>query len=133
MKAILILLPVLAASGAEIPSNTHVLLKMVNSINTRTAAEGDQVYLQTASPITVGGAILVPAGSYVQGAVTHTKRSGKVAGRAELVGGQQAHDRREVRFGRPAQRHPRRTQGQDGQHIHEPSLRPAGHEYSGPL
>jgi hypothetical protein len=84
MRAILILLPVLAASGAEIPSNTHLLLKMVNSINTRTAAEGDQVYLQTASPITAGGAILVPAGSYVQGAVTHTKRSGKVAGRAEL-------------------------------------------------
>ncbi len=84
MRAILSLLPVLVASGAEIPENTHVLLRMVNSINTRTAAEGDLVYLQTASPITAGGTILVPAGSYVQGAVTHARRSGKVSGRAEL-------------------------------------------------
>src|SRR5271154_3199056 len=84
MKALLVFLPFLAASAADIPQGTHVLLRMMNSINTRTAAEGDQVYLQTANPITANGAILVPAGSYVQGAVTHAKRSGKVAGRAEL-------------------------------------------------
>jgi hypothetical protein len=73
-----------AAFAAEIPSGTHVLLRMVNSINTRTAREGDQVYLQTASPIAAGGKILLPTGTYVQGVVSHTKRSGKVAGRAEL-------------------------------------------------
>jgi len=84
MKAILVLLSVLAASAAEIPQGTHVLLRMMNSINTRTAAEGDQVYLQTANPVVSNGAILIPVGSYVQGAVTHAKRSGKVAGRAEL-------------------------------------------------
>lgn len=71
-------------SGAEIPKGTHVLLKMVNSINTRTANEGDQVYLQTATPIAIDGGVVVPAGSYVQGTVVHAKRSGMVAGRAEL-------------------------------------------------
>jgi hypothetical protein len=71
-------------SGAEIPRGTHVLLKMMNSINTRTAAEGDQVYLQTATPIAADGGIVIPAGSYVQGTVSHSKRSGMVAGRAEL-------------------------------------------------
>ncbi len=74
----------LAATAAEIPKGTHVLLKMVNSINTRTAGEGDQVYLQTASPIAADNQILIPAGSYVQGTISHAKRSGKVAGRAEL-------------------------------------------------
>lgn len=74
----------LPAAAAEIPKGTHVLLRMMNSINTRTAAEGDQVYLQTANPIATDGQILIPAGSYVQGAVSHAKRSGKVAGRAEL-------------------------------------------------
>ena len=73
-----------AASAAEIPQGTHVLLRMVNSINTRTAAEGDRVYLQTASPVAVDGKILVPPGTYVEGTVSHAKRSGKVAGRAEL-------------------------------------------------
>jgi hypothetical protein len=74
----------LAALAADVPQGTHLLLRMVNSVNTRTAAEGDQVYLQTASPIAMNGQIVVPSGSYVQGVITHAKRSGKVAGRAEL-------------------------------------------------
>jgi hypothetical protein len=74
----------LAALAAEVPQGTHLLLRMVNSIDTRTAAEGDQVYLETASPVALNGQIVVPRGSYVQGVITHAKRSGKVAGRAEL-------------------------------------------------
>src|SRR5215467_7544793 len=83
-RLVLILLPCAALSAAEIPSGTHVLLKLVNSINTKTAREGDQVYMQTASPIAVDGKILVPPGTYVQGSVSHAVRSGKVKGRAEL-------------------------------------------------
>ncbi len=75
----------LIAAAEEIPQGTHVLLRMVNSINTRTAGEGDQVYLRTASPVAIDGHILVPEGSYVQGVVSRAKRSGKVAGRAELA------------------------------------------------
>jgi hypothetical protein len=71
--------------AAEIPKNTHVLLKMVNSISTRTAIEGTQVYMRTASPISDGMQIIVPVGSYVQGTVLVAKRSGKVSGRAELA------------------------------------------------
>jgi hypothetical protein len=74
----------LAALAADVPQGTHVLLRMMNSIDTRTAAEGDQVYLQTSVPIAADGRILVPAGSYVQGVITHAKRSGMVSGRAEL-------------------------------------------------
>ncbi|HZS50924.1 MAG TPA: glycine zipper family protein [Bryobacterales bacterium] len=77
----------LAAPGPEqpeIPQGAHLLLRMVNSVNTRTAQEGDYVYLRTASPISVGGRIIVPVNSYVQGVVSHTRRSGRVAGRAEL-------------------------------------------------
>jgi hypothetical protein len=73
------------AFPAEIPKDTHVLLTMVNSISTRTAQEGTQVYLRTASPISDGQRIIVPVGSYVQGTVFISKRSGKVAGRAALA------------------------------------------------
>jgi hypothetical protein len=73
------------ASAAEIPQGTHVLLRMVNSVTTRTAAEGDQVYLQTATPVAVHDQILIPAGTYVQGSVSHAKRSARVKGRAELA------------------------------------------------
>src|SRR5580704_10177985 len=74
-----------AASAAEIPQGAHVLLRMENSLNTRTAQEGDFVYLRTAVPIANAGEIAVPAGSYVQGKVTEAKRSGRVKGRAKLA------------------------------------------------
>jgi len=87
--AVLSLLAMLPASlesrAAEIPSGTHLLLKMVNSVNTRTAAEGNQVYLRTDSPLVADGHVIVPVGSYVQGTVAQLKRSGRVAGRAELA------------------------------------------------
>src|SRR5882757_10094501 len=73
-----------AGSAAEIPKGAHVLLRMVNSINTRTAQEGDYVYLRTATPISVDGTIVAPADSYVQGVVAQSKRSGRVSGRAQL-------------------------------------------------
>ena len=70
--------------AAEIPPGAHALLRLVNSVSTRTAREGDYVYLRTAAPIVVNGQIVVPAESYVQGVVSHSQRSGRVKGRAEL-------------------------------------------------
>jgi hypothetical protein len=81
--SILALLAV-SAGASEIPQGAHVLLRMMNSINTRTAQEGDYVYLRTATPISVGGQIVAPVNSYVQGIVSQSKRSGRVAGRAQL-------------------------------------------------
>jgi hypothetical protein len=73
-----------SAVAAEIPQGTHLLLRMVNSVSTRTAQQGDAVFMETASPIAIDGGILVPVHSYVQGVVYSAKRSGRVAGRAEL-------------------------------------------------
>src|SRR5438270_6648749 len=73
-----------AATAAEIPQGAHVLLRMVNSINTKTAQEGDYVYLRTATPITANDRVVAPVDSYVQGVVLRSKHSGRVAGRAEL-------------------------------------------------
>jgi hypothetical protein len=74
-----------AAQASEIPKGAHVLLRMENSISTKTAGDGDFVYFRTASPIAGKGRILVPTGSYVQGVVGKVKRSGRVSGRAELA------------------------------------------------
>src|SRR5262249_32654396 len=75
----------LAAGAAEIPQGAHVLLRMENSLSTHTAQEGDYVYLKTASPISADGQIIVPVGSYVQGVVAQSRRSGRVSGRAQLA------------------------------------------------
>ncbi len=79
------LLMPLAAQAADIPQGTHLLLRMVNAVNTRTAKAGDSVYLRTASPVAAGGRIVVPVNSYVQGVVARTKRGGRVSGRAEMA------------------------------------------------
>jgi type IV secretion system protein VirB10 len=85
MRTVLFFVLALSAVAAEIPQGAHVMLRMENSISTRTAKGGDYVYLRTGSPISVAGNIILPVGSYVQGVVTNAKRSGRVKGRAELA------------------------------------------------
>jgi hypothetical protein len=82
--AILSVVLPLVCGAAEIPQGSHVLLKLINSVTTRTAKEGDYVYMTTASPIVAGGQVVVPEGTYVQGVVSHSRQSGRVKGRAEL-------------------------------------------------
>lgn len=78
------LLVPLLCSATEIPQGSHVALRMVNSISTRTARVGDYVYMTTATPIAADDQIVVPVGSYVQGVVSKSVRSGRVSGKAEL-------------------------------------------------
>lgn len=75
----------LLSAASEIPQGSHVLLRLENNVTTRTAREGDYVYLRTAAPIAANGQIVVPEGSYVQGVVTRSVRSGRVKGKAELA------------------------------------------------
>jgi hypothetical protein len=83
--AVLMISASLVSAASEIPQGSHVLLRLENSVSTRTAREGDYVYLRTAAPIAANGQIVVPEGSYVQGVVTHSLRSGRVKGKAELA------------------------------------------------
>jgi hypothetical protein len=63
---------------------TRVPLSMINSISTKTAVEGERVYLETVFPILVNSHVVIPPGSYVSGTVTQVKRPGRVKGRGEL-------------------------------------------------
>src|SRR5580658_8431333 len=67
-----------------IPTGTRVLLSLINEINTKHAQEGDHVYLRTASPVAVGGRLVIPRGSDVEGVITKAKAAGKVVGKGEL-------------------------------------------------
>ena len=76
-----------AAANAEhvVTSGTPVLLRLVNSVNTKRAAPGDRIYLETAAPVFVNKRMLIPTGSYVHGTVIESNRPGRVKGRASLV------------------------------------------------
>lgn len=67
-----------------VPSGTHLPLVLQNSIHTRSAKRGDQVYFETIYPITLENRVVIPAGSFVRGSLTEVKRSGRVKGRAEI-------------------------------------------------
>jgi len=67
-----------------VPTGTKVPLSMINSISTKTASEGDRIYLETVFPILADGKVVIPPGSYVAGTVTSVKRPGRVKGRGEL-------------------------------------------------
>lgn len=67
-----------------IPSGTKVPLSMINSVSTKTAAEGERLYLETVFPILANGRVVIPPGSYVAGTVTEVKRPGRVKGHGEL-------------------------------------------------
>jgi hypothetical protein len=74
-----------AAGKIEVPSGTHIPLVLHNSISTRSARPGDPVYFETLFPIMIDGKVVIPAGSYVSGEVTESKRPGRVKGRGELM------------------------------------------------
>jgi hypothetical protein len=69
----------------EVPSGTHIPLVLHNAVSTRSARAGDPVYFETLFPIMIDGHVVIPAGSYISGEVTESKRPGRVKGRGELM------------------------------------------------
>ena len=67
-----------------VKSGTRVPMVLVNSVSSKTAQEGDQVYLQTSFPIFGSNRIIIPEGSYVTGTITEVKRPGRIKGKGEL-------------------------------------------------
>ena len=68
-----------------IPTGSKIPLALKQAISTKNAKEGDPVYAETAFPFVLDNQMLVPAGTYVQGVITHVQRAGRVKGRAELL------------------------------------------------
>ncbi|HXO04662.1 MAG TPA: hypothetical protein VN884_03410 [Candidatus Sulfotelmatobacter sp.] len=79
--------PILHNANAkiEVPGGTHIPLVLHNAISTRSARPGDPVYFETLFPVMIDGHVAIPAGSYVSGEVTESKRPGRVKGRGELM------------------------------------------------
>jgi len=67
-----------------IREGTHVLLELVNSLDTKHSKEGDAVYLRTAFPVYASNRQVIPRGASVLGTVTHAKPAGVVKGKGEL-------------------------------------------------
>ena len=67
-----------------VPAGTKVLLLLKSAINTKTAQQGDGVYMVSSFPVVGNARVMIPVGVYVQGVVDRVVRPGRVKGRAQL-------------------------------------------------
>lgn len=74
-----------SASELTIPSGTKVALALKHAISTKATREGDAVYAETTFPVVANDRVLIPAGTYVQGRISHIKQAGRISGRAEVL------------------------------------------------
>ncbi|MGA8150485.1 MAG: hypothetical protein WB952_06010 [Terriglobales bacterium] len=68
-----------------IPAGTKVPLALKHAISTKVTREGDAVYAETTFPVVADNRVLIPAGTYVQGRISHIKQAGRISGRAEVL------------------------------------------------
>jgi hypothetical protein len=68
-----------------IPAGTKIPLSLAQAISTKNAREGDAVYAETAFPFLMNERVIVPAGTYIQGKISHVERAGHGHGRAEIL------------------------------------------------
>jgi hypothetical protein len=72
-------------NAVTIPAGTKIPLSLKQAISTKNAREGDAVYAETAFPYVMDNRVIVPAGSYIQGKISHVERGGRLKGRAEIL------------------------------------------------
>jgi len=68
-----------------IPAGSQIPLSLAQAISTKNAHEGDAVYATTAFPFVLNERVLVPAGTYIQGKISHVERAGHGKGRSEIL------------------------------------------------
>ncbi|HTW57573.1 MAG TPA: TrbI/VirB10 family protein [Terriglobales bacterium] len=68
-----------------IPAGSKIPLSLAQAISTKNAREGDAVYAQTVFPFVLNDRVLVPAGTYIQGKISHTEPAGRSKKRAEIL------------------------------------------------
>ena len=72
-------------NAVVIPAGTKIPLLLKQAISTKNAREGDAVYAETAFPFVLNDRIVIPAGTYIQGKITHTEPAGRSKKRAEIL------------------------------------------------
>ncbi len=77
--------PVKDPNATVIPAGSKIPLTLKQAISTKNAREGDPVYAETAFPFVANDRMLIPAGTYIQGKISHTEHPGRSRKRAELL------------------------------------------------
>ena len=63
-----------AVGTLVVPAETTIPLRLMNTVNSRTAQAGQALYCETIFPISIGNRIVIPRGSSVKGSITQVIR-----------------------------------------------------------
>jgi len=74
-----------ATEGLVIPAGTKVPIALKHAISTKGSRDGDAIYAETTFPVVLNDRVLIPAGTYVQGRISHIQQAGRIKGRAEVL------------------------------------------------
>ena len=74
-----------APANVEIPAGTNLVVRMIDSVDSETAAVGQEFRASLDEPIMVGGQVVVPRNSDVTIKLVEDKQAGKISGRTELT------------------------------------------------
>lgn len=66
------------------PAGTIIPLQLKNTINSKTAFDGQNIYCETIFPVALDNHTLIPAHSFVRGHVTEVDHPGRILGKAQL-------------------------------------------------
>jgi type IV secretion system protein VirB10 len=68
-----------------IPAGTKVPVALKHAISTKGSRDGDAVYAETTFPVVLNDRVLIPAGTYVQGRISHIQQAGRIKGKAQVL------------------------------------------------
>jgi len=78
--------PAPAGPMLMVPAQTTIPLRLMNTVNSRTAQAGQALYCETIFPITAGNKIVIPRGSSVKGTITQVVRPGRGGAKKAQLG-----------------------------------------------
>ncbi|RPI26715.1 MAG: hypothetical protein EHM61_10890 [Acidobacteria bacterium] len=70
--------------SVAIPADTKIKVRLEEKLSTRRNRNGDLFYAELLSDVPLAHGLAVPQGTQVIGRVKHSKRAGRISGRAEL-------------------------------------------------
>ena len=68
----------------EVPTATVLEMELATALSTKTSKAGDAFQAKLIDPVTVGGQVVIPEGSVVEGTVTEAISANKMTGQASL-------------------------------------------------
>ena len=76
--------PAPSQTGVRVPAGTRLVVRMIDSVNSKTDHVGDTFTASLEQPLDVNGAVVAPRGTRVYGTLEQVKSAGKIKGQSEL-------------------------------------------------